>query len=286
MLGDQVLALQLKPHCAVVPIVAASRSRPVDRILGSGFLIGSSAETWIVTAKHVFAASPLAEGERYAFVMKRERGTAVLAMSDVRASPSHDIAVGRAPVHEHMSEAVRLPVARTEPGLNDEIFCFEYSSSRIRREVGGRTHVSFEPFAHKGNIVRSFRSTYPEATSTSSYLTSFPALQGASGAPLLVRTYPRRTFAVVGVVVANYARHLVPAQVERIDHEEGQSEETRYYLPYGKALGLTHLSEELALMGVPFRTANIELPDPIRERASRWLLSLKGALSLGRRQTS
>ena len=138
--------------------------------------------------------------------------------------------------------------------------CLEYSATRIEKKPEGGIHVSFEPYAHKGNIVRSYQSTFPEAVPTASFLTSFPALQGASGAPVLVKTHPRRTLAAVGIMVANAERHLMPAQVLTVHEANEDREEVRYYLPYGKALSRAVLGPELEVMGIPFEYADIEPP--------------------------
>jgi hypothetical protein len=76
--------------------------------------------------------------------------------------------------------------------------------------------------------------------------TSFPALQGASGAPIL----RARDFAVVGMLVANHERHLLPAQVVRIETNNEALEETRYLLPVGKAIEAHFVLEVLDQMGI------------------------------------
>ena len=213
---------------------------------------------YVVTAKHVFEKNPLQDGEEYAVVFRGADGIALVAISEVSMSRNFDVAACEVPLVKNLSEAVRLPIARTDPGLNEDVICFEYSSTRIERTRQGGTHVSFEPNAHKGNIVRSYVSTYPEAVPTPSLVTSFPALQGASGAPVLIKTSPRRTFAAVGIMVANVGRHLMPAQILTL-HEEGEDrEEVLYFLPYGQALARSVLSTELEVMGIPFEYADIK----------------------------
>lgn len=50
---------------------------------------------------------------------------------------------------------------------------------------------------------------------------SFPALKGSSGAPIIVE----HDGMVTGMIVANIERHLLPAQVERIETVDGIVEE-------------------------------------------------------------
>jgi hypothetical protein len=74
---------------------------------------------------------------------------------------------------------------------------------------------------------------------------SFPALRGASGAPV-VDSHP--PFEVWGVVTANTAYEIHPAQVERIVEEDGKiTEETRFYLPQALAI---HVSKVRKLLEV------------------------------------
>ena len=134
-------------------------------------------------------------------------------------------------------------------------FRYEYSSTRIEQTPAGGTHVSFEPYAHKGNIVRFFDSTFPEKIPTPSILTSFPALQGASGAPILTATLSKKSFSVVGMTVANLERHLLPAQVVQIHDGDTYQESTTYYLPFGKALARSIVAKCLEGMNIPFSYA-------------------------------
>lgn len=247
----------LVPARAVVPIVAASKNMPVERLVGSGFFVGHTDTLHVVTAKHVIEDNPLEEGQRYAIAFAGSAKIAIVASLEIRASRAFDVAALKMPMEAYLDEAVRIPIASSDPTLNEDVMCFEYSSTRIERKPGGGRHVSFEPYAHKGNVVRIYESAFPEQVPTTAMLTSFPALQGASGAPVLAKTKPRRTLAAVGMMVSNFERHLLPAQILRIDSEKGDSEEIRYYLPYGKALARIHLASELAAMEVPFESANI-----------------------------
>jgi hypothetical protein len=57
---------------------------------------------------------------------------------------------------------------------------------------------------------------------------------------------------VIGMLVANVERHLVPAQVVRIEEKNGSSEETRYYLPFGKAIDASDIASFLNAASVSF----------------------------------
>lgn len=246
----------LEPLRAIVPIMRSAKDRSKVELLGTGFFVSAQEGHHIVTAKHVIEDNPLGPDELYSVFFPGVPGDATqvaqLQISRVVASRSYDVAACWIAPTEHLANAVALPLASEEPALNDDVLCFEYSGTHIQRKAQGGIHVSLDPHAHKGNIVRSYRSDFPESVPTPSYLTSFPALQGASGAPMLVRNKRKDRFAVVGLMVANAARHLMPAQILRIDHGESEQEEVRYYLPFGKALAREVLRSELDAMGVPF----------------------------------
>jgi hypothetical protein len=248
------MAAELKPDRAIVPIVRYAPERPISEVLGTGFFVGNMETIHLVTAKHVISSSPLAEGEKFALVFNDGKGTAIIAISQVRAARDFDVAVCSVS-RSHLELAVPLAIARSDPALNDDVFSYEYSSTRIERTATG-THVSFDPYTHKGNVVRSYVSTFPETVKTPTILTSYPALQGASGAPVIAPGPKRQSFAVVGMLVANSERHLLPAQVVKIEDGPSYSETTSYFLPYGKALSWSVLTQCLEGMGVPFAYAS------------------------------
>jgi len=245
------MAAELKPDRAVVPIVRYAPSKPISELLGTGFFVGNGDVLHLVTAKHVFEGSPLNEDEKYAFVFNDGKGIAIIAISEIRVAADFDVAVCN--FEKSLTPlAVSLPIARADPPLNHDVFSYEYSSTRIEKTNTG-FHVSFEPHAHKGNIVRSYVSKFPEKTATASLLTSYPALQGASGAPVIYGSQSKKQFAVSGMLVANSERHLLPAQVVRIDDGPEHKETTSYFLPYGKAVSWSVLAECLSGMAVPFQ---------------------------------
>ena len=71
---------------------------------------------------------------------------------------------------------------------------------------------------------------------------SFPALKGASGAPVLSNA----SFELLGVVKANVSYELLPAQIESIQDEAGVvTEETKFFLPQALAVNVTIVREFL-----------------------------------------
>jgi hypothetical protein len=133
-----------------------------------------------------------------------------------------------------LPDVVTLGFKRADPALNDDVFSYEYSSTRIEKTASGGTNVIFEPMAHKRNIMRFYDSDFPEGKLTPSFQVSYPALQGASGAPVVAKN--KHGFFVCGILVANIERELLPAQIVRIEDSERSFEETKYFLPHGKGL--------------------------------------------------
>jgi len=122
----------------------------------------------------------------------------------------------------------------------------EFSGTHEEALQDGTLAMNLVWYNHKGHIIRSYMSQYPEKVPTDSLDLSFPALRGASGAPVL----SERQGAVIGMIVANVERHLLPAQVERIEHDARLTEERRYFLPFGKAIGWPHLKEFADSLGI------------------------------------
>jgi len=76
---------------------------------------------------------------------------------------------------------------------------------------------------------------------------SFPALRGASGAPVLINS----SFRAIGMLVGNMSYHLLPSQIETITNEDGKIvEETKYMLPLGIATHANAIREAVhAILG-------------------------------------
>jgi hypothetical protein len=223
---------QLRPEYSIVPIIRCSEQLPIKEVLGTGFFVGQKNKPFIVTAKHVFEDNPLRKEEKYGYVFKGEKSIQVYSIPKIFGAEGNDVSVFEAAV---FPEAVPLAFSKKQPALNDDVLCYEYSGTRIEKTQNSGTKVIFEPLAHKGNIMRYFDSEYPEKHKTSSFIVSFPALQGASGAPVLAGM-DKKSFYVAGMIVANQERHLLPAQVVKIQDGEKYMEETSYFLPLGKAL--------------------------------------------------
>ena len=235
-----------EPEKSIVPIVIASKEDPIQEILGTGCIIGTGKKLYILTAKHIFKLGKQDEASKFGFVLNTGKGIGIWAISKIVAVVDYDIAICEI---AYVDGAAPLQFSKQQPALNSDVVCFEYSRTSIERKPGGGKHVSFQPLAHKGNIMRYFDSEYPEKVKTPCFNTSFPALQGASGAPVIAHT-KRKNFYIAGMVVANQETHLLPAQVVEILDGENYIEETKYYLPMGKGINSSLITKAIEGLGV------------------------------------
>jgi hypothetical protein len=232
------------PDKAIIPIVKGRPDKKISELLGTGFFVSLDQALYVLTAKHVFEGSPLVNDEFYGYVFKAGEQIQVWSVPRWAVSRDYDVAAFES---RPFDEAVPLPFSDAQPPLNGDVICYEYSHSRIETRVSGHTHVTFEPLAHKGNVMRIYESTFPETVPTPSFIVSFPALQGASGAPVVAHT-KNKNFYVAGLMVANLERHLLPAQILRIEDSSG-TEETIYFLPLGKAIDARVIKEFILGLG-------------------------------------
>ena len=95
------------------------------------------------------------------------------------------------------------------------------------------------PNWHKGHIVREYGPGFSYEVNGASYIDlSFPALKGASGAPVV----GKYSFQVLGMILSNIETQLMPAQVEITHYADGSQDEIRrYFLPSAHAIRAEHL---------------------------------------------
>jgi hypothetical protein len=208
----------------------------LDR-LGTGFLVGEDGT--LMSAKHVIGVTP-GENEALVACFLAEVGTpSWWFIGDVVLSTKFDIAVGR--LSGVPPKAHALTLATEDPKHNEDLLCVEFSGAEVNKGEGPK--VDLTPYHRKGHVVAVYESANPEPVPTVCIDLSFPALKGASGAPVIREANGQ----VAGMIVANVERHLLPAQIERVDSPDGSTETYRYFLPIGKAISWCHLRDVLAL---------------------------------------
>jgi hypothetical protein len=243
--------LSMNPNTAIVPILHTTSDNRVVGLLGTGFLVGN---TTLVTAKHVLVGVELAAGDTMGFAHQAPDGTTgFYGFSTFLSSRRFDIAcVPNLDVPGSRS----LPICLSEVSMTADILAYEFSSSTGRLNQDGSQRFDLTPYSHKGNAMRHYISDFPEPHPTPCFDTSFPALQGASGAPVVLAD----RFAVVGMLVANTERHLIPAQIARVVVDAVTTEEIRYFLPLGRAIEGKLIAAFLAKRNIAFEAVEFTAP--------------------------
>lgn len=208
-----------------MPLFAVDESQRIRDFLGTAAFVGRP--PLLVTAAHVVSEW---DGP-FAIVVcphLRELKTANLLVRD----PEIDLAVLEVPGY-----APERPLGLAEDDeidVNQLVTCLEYSMTQV---VDNRIKLS--PANRLGNVTRllDLSDIHGRAGKDALEL-SFPALRGASGAPVV----SNNTFRLWGVVVSNVSHHLLPAQIERVlDQNGGVTEETQFLLPQALAVHVRHV---------------------------------------------
>lgn len=214
---------------AIVPILGIVEPPEIFKFLGTGSFVGSPPR--LVTADHVVRdwKGPLA-------IVILPDTDHPLPAHIIARHPAIDVALLEVP--GFIPPRVLQPAEDRELAHNVPVICFEYGTTRT--EEG---QIFLHPATRMGNVTRILDLThrYGEAGRSALEL-SFPALLGASGAPVVSNT----TFRLWGMVIANVGYHLLPAQIESIVDEQGRvTEETRFLLPQAVAVHVKHIRKVL-----------------------------------------
>ncbi len=223
--------LKVDPHKVVVPLIGYQSSRTDTLVfLGTGFFIVSRSNPLLVTVNHI--------------VQGWEWGIGILELPDftireaelVAQHPEVDLALLRVPEYRP-DEPFRIS-RNSDLLLNQLVNCYEYSGSRFF-EKPGEHGIALSSSCRLGNITRfdDLTDQYGEAGEQMLVL-SFPALRGASGSPVV----SNESLQVWGIVTANKAYHLLPAQIETVLDDKNQLlEEIKFMLPQALAIHVKHL---------------------------------------------
>lgn len=232
------MPLPSKPLEAIFAITSViyKTSRPAYLFLGTGFFINNDGT--FLSAKHVFPSKSSPKEHIYNAITfdLKNRQPVPCPISDLKFSPHFDIALGRVQGARNIQP---LDLATQNPPINLDIVTLEFSRTHPKQMEDGELSLSFEPCFRKGNVLRYYKSTYPESIPTQCLELSFPALKGASGAPVLMECGG----AVIGMIIQNIERELLPAQIETTTESERHTEEIKYFLPNGKAISWVHMTE-------------------------------------------
>lgn len=226
------MGLPSDPLKAIFPIVSVERTpRPWYSFLGTGFFIDKSGS--FLTAKHV--CEGLKTECNVVMIEPSAKKATPYQISNLRFSEKFDIALGEA---KGVQDIEPLDIATKNAPINLDILTAEFSGTHTEPTDKGKALV-FDPYFRKGQVLRYYINTFPETIPTACLELSFPALKGASGAPVVVE----RTGEVMGLIVGNIARELLPAQIERVTNGQKYIEEVKYVLPSARAISWKHLNE-------------------------------------------
>ena len=212
----------------------SDREKRRTGILGTGFFINANGV--LLTAKHIFNGYD--ENKESLLVMFVDRNDKVynIKTTIIHTSKKYDIAALKVDVTNNSYFKVRNRKLLN----NSDYMTVEFSRISMDRDHStGKQTTFFNPSCRKGNIITTYISEYPESEPTKIIEVSFPVLQGASGAPLFECDSPN----VVGMITYSIEYQLTPAQTVIIHDGDNCSEETRYYLPVGRAIHFEHLIE-------------------------------------------
>lgn len=211
------------PAERIVPIFGRSLAGEDGPFLGTGFFAGP--DGLLMTADHVVRDW---EGSFFIVCMK-ELTTTYLATVLERDS-AHDLAILRVATYRPPSFLV---LGFDEPfHPNVQLLAFEYGTTTTAGQ-----QITLNPATRLGNMTRIKDLPMLGRAGDGALELSFPALRGASGAPVMRAD----NYHVWGVIVSNVSYNLLPAQIESVlDEGNNLFEEIRYLLPQAAAVNIRH----------------------------------------------
>ena len=229
----------MNPTETIIPIFGIHEPSGIKAFLGTGAFIDEP--SLVVTANHVVRDWNGPFGIVKLPVETRHPMRANL----VAKNQDSDLALLEVP--EYSPEQALELAQDDEIKSNKTVVCLEYSTTRSRDGV-----IYLAPATRMGNVTRKvdLRERYGQAGEDALEL-SFPALKGASGAPVISSTNGR----LWGIIIANVSYHLLPTQVVTVLDERNQIlEETQFMLPQGLAVHVKHLRAMLQDLGASKNT--------------------------------
>jgi hypothetical protein len=228
---------------SVVPIIKADvKQARVIHLLGTGFFVSiatpGSSSALVVTAKHVLTGHAFNSDEAYCAIrvgLAQGYPNYYFYEREVYYSKKTDLA---AFVWPNPPDPVPLPLVRNRISTSEDVVMVDFSRTLI---TGAGPEFHF--VMHKGNVLCYYPSRDPRIEKTPAFDTSFPALQGASGAPVIAL---RPGCPVVGLIVSNVESNPIPAQTIRIGDGE---EEIKYFLPNGHGIAAEVILDFVSSIG-------------------------------------
>ena len=231
-----VARVELKPREIIVPVLGRESPDAKVQQFGTGSIIGDG--SILLTANHVVdrpgqlfittIPEPLFEVE-----LDAEAPDGLLTIEVAQRDKDHDLALLK--INDYRPSNPLIPWFDFPLHENLPASTYEYSTTREER---GRIRLS--PVARQGHITRRLTVDRLGPAGEKALEVSFPAVRGASGAPLIYEY--RGGFHLIGVLVSNAEYHLLPAHVQlSLDTANTLADEVRYFLPQGIAVNICHL---------------------------------------------
>jgi hypothetical protein len=239
------MPLPTRPQTLIAPVTTVTKgTNRVHELWGTCFLVKPGL---FMSAKHVFGID-VPQDQTLSVVRFSDQGAdpESIPVSSVYSHPGYDIAIARV---ERWPRGDYLPIAPNDHlSMNVNVLTIEYSQpDRHVPLPDGTTAMGIGPNWHKGYMIREYTAGFGHERPTGCLDLSFPALKGASGAPVIDES----TGLVLGMIVANIERHLMPAQMERTIRSDSTIDEVRYFAPYAQAIMALHLRQALAECTLP-----------------------------------
>ncbi len=225
----------MQPSSFIVPLFVNINAIPT--FIGTGFFVDHK-NNIMITAFHVIRDL----GEKFIFsaVVPSSINDRIMPWFDcsvVSVFPEIDMAIlttdSYCPDYK-----IKIPID-DEIRLNEFVVCHEFSDTRIKEK-----HIIQSQAASRiGNVTRMLdRQDILGKAGDDVLELSFPALKGASGAPVIYRG----SFELCGIILQNVQYELLPLQIETVlDEKNDILEERKYMLPQALALNIKHIRRVL-----------------------------------------
>ena len=229
-----------KPTTVIVPVVTVvAGTTKVYNFVGYCFLgrVGSLYE-----CETCLRYRCPARGEALAVVLFGGSGAEPIPVPArlIYSDPIRDVAVARVDDWPRSDGLTLAP--DNQLAMNTDILTIEYSEpDRGILLEDGQSAIGIGPNWHKGYMVREYVDRFGQQRPTACLDLSFPALKGASGAPAV----DGQTGLVLGMIVGNVERVLLPTQIAPVLRNKVIVDEVRYFAPYAQAICARYLREAL-----------------------------------------
>jgi hypothetical protein len=228
-----------QPREVIVPIFGTDQNGTPEQFLGSGSITGDG--SILRTVDHIIR--PRLPGPFAMVVIPAEMQTFRLEL--IERDPAHDLALLR--IDEYRPKVPLSLLFDRQVSCNTDLVTLEYSTTRVEEDPSTkRTSIHLNPAVLMGHMTRHVDVERMGSAGREALELSFPALEGASGAPVMYDSTSfvadEERWGVVGLLVANLGYEAIPAKIVTELYEDNSTlQEIKYMLPQGLAVNINHL---------------------------------------------